>query len=360
MQEVSASSFRIRVDRADGLTGEVDPVSVQYMVVEQGVYTEAEDGVKMEAVKFASTVTAENNSWVGESRSYANTYDNPVVLGQVMSCNDSDWSVFWSRGSGRTAPPSSDALYIGKHVGEDADTTRADETIGYIVIEAGSGTVGGVGYVAGLGADMVKGMDNSPPDSYSLAGLASASSAVVSQAAMDGSDGGWAVLYGDTPVTSGGLSLAIDEDQLSDTERGHTTEQVAYIVFGSESESSPAGSESLVVESENSAVESTHSDGWDALLVLGPMQPDLSFIPNVLSAAGPSDNARLTLTHHTDEIPSEPLASRLLFRDQAIDQVMADLGRPLQEQKRTTSDLDSVLDELSEDLLEELALIIAR
>ena len=32
-------------------------------------------------------------------------------------------------------------------VGEDSDTTRADETIGYIILESSSGTIDGNGYV---------------------------------------------------------------------------------------------------------------------------------------------------------------------------------------------------------------------
>ena len=78
---------------------------MHYVVVEAGVYDEP--GYKMEAVKFTSTVTDENNSWVGESRTYQQSYSNPVVVGQVMSYNDSDWSVFWACGSSRTAPPTS-------------------------------------------------------------------------------------------------------------------------------------------------------------------------------------------------------------------------------------------------------------
>lgn len=55
---------------------------------------------------------------------------------------------------------------------------------------------------------------------------------VATQSAMDGGDGGWAVLYGENPIGSN-VRLAIDEDQISDTERSHTTEQVSYWVFES-------------------------------------------------------------------------------------------------------------------------------
>ena len=116
-------------------------------------------------------------------------------------------------------------------IGEDPDTARGDETIGYIVIETGSGSISGMNYVTALGADTVEGYTNSPPYSYSLSGLSSASVAVISQAAMDGNNGGWAALYGANPVSTTSINLAIDEDMANDTERAHINEQVGYIVF---------------------------------------------------------------------------------------------------------------------------------
>ena len=74
-----------------------------------------------------------------------------------MTYADSNPSVFWARGSGATDPPSSTTLWVGKHVGEDPLTTRSDETIGYIVIEAGTGSIQGVAYDTGLGANIVRG-----------------------------------------------------------------------------------------------------------------------------------------------------------------------------------------------------------
>jgi hypothetical protein len=229
IQNASGNSFEVRVDCAG--TSAISDVTVYYLVVEEGVYTEAAHGVKMEAVKYQSTVTDYPHSFVGESRSYSNSYTNPVVVGQVMTYNDSRFSTFWSRGSGRGKPPSSTELHVGKHVGEDPDKARADEVIGCIVIEAGSGSMGTKNYLAALGPDTVLGMDDNPPYSYGLNGLSTVSIAIVSQSAMDGSNGGWAVLYGANPLTANSMALAIDEDQMMDAERNHSTEQVAYIVF---------------------------------------------------------------------------------------------------------------------------------
>ncbi len=88
MREVSGNTIEVKLDRTDGQTGAITGIPVHYMVVEEGVYTLSEDGVTMEAVKFTSTRTDDNNSWVGEARSYQQSYSQPVVVGQVMSYND--------------------------------------------------------------------------------------------------------------------------------------------------------------------------------------------------------------------------------------------------------------------------------
>ena len=113
-------------------------------------------------VRVESIVTDGAGSWIGEEQSYRNAYASPVVVGQVMSANDPAFSVFWARGADSNAPPSSDALFVGKHVGEDPNPMRSPETIGYIVIEEGKGSIGALEYLAGVGADAVMGMDDGP------------------------------------------------------------------------------------------------------------------------------------------------------------------------------------------------------
>ena len=126
--------------------------------------------------------------------------------------------------------PSSTVLRVGKHAGEDP-RVRSNETLGYVVLEAGTGSIGAINYVAGVGPDSIKGVGNKPPYRYAISGLSSAATAIVSQAAMDNANGGWAILYGDNPILASGLNIAIDEDGAWDTERSHSTEQVMYIVF---------------------------------------------------------------------------------------------------------------------------------
>ncbi|UCG12115.1 MAG: hypothetical protein JSU72_16660 [Deltaproteobacteria bacterium] len=254
-------TFDVKIAPAVFGLSEFEPpwtAEVHCMAVEAGVYTETEHGVKMEAVKYTSTVTDRNGSWNGQLQTYANAYQNPVVLGQVMTYNCSDlgagedrchctvdimnpgcyWNVFWSRSASSAKNPpnnTTNEFSTGKHVGEDTWSWVNDETIGYIVIEAGEGTIGTTRYYAGLGSDSIRGVGNSPPYTYVLSGLSfQPSTAILSQAAMDGGNGGWAILYGDNPIRANGsnieLRTAIEEDWSLDSERKHTTEQVSFFV----------------------------------------------------------------------------------------------------------------------------------
>jgi len=238
VRNASGSSFEVGLARPwfGAFAGEHWSGPVHCMVTRAGVYSEAEHGVTMEAVRIDGfSPTDHSRSWLGQQRTYANSYEAPVVVGQVMGGNAmpgaiGDWSVFWSRGPTRRHPPTASTLFVGRHTGEDP-TGRPPGTLAYIVIEAGHGTLDGKGYSAALGADTVRGVGNSPPYVYSVSGLATASTAIVSQAGMDGGDGAWAVLYGPSPVAPHQVSIACDEDWYLDSERRHSTEQLGYIVF---------------------------------------------------------------------------------------------------------------------------------
>ena len=229
VSNVTTTSFDVRLQNPAG--GSVATENVSYLVVEQGTWTV--DGHLVEAQIYTSTVTDEDGSWVGEVQSYNQSYTNPVVLGQVMSENDPDFSVFWDQGSVREDPPSAAALTTGKTVAEDPDVTRLDETLGFVVFEAGHGTIGGVEFEAALGADTVAGVGDSPPYTYTFNTpfASSPSIALLTMAGVDGFNGGWAQVHGATLATTTSLFLSVDEDQILDTERAHTPEQVGYLVL---------------------------------------------------------------------------------------------------------------------------------
>ena len=243
IRNASGNSFKIRVDPAEN--GTMNGIDIHYIVMEEGVYNIVDHGTKMEARKITSTVTDSEAKWTGQDLVYANSYTSPVVLGQVMTFAGSEFSTFWCQGSSRTDIPNSTALKVGKTVLRDIYTTRSNETIGVIIIEANSsGTMKDVvvdgaetadtKYVANVGSDSITGIDDQSENitGYGLGGhLSSASVGIANLAGIQEAGGGWAILYGNSPVSRGAVKLAIDEDNIRDTERNHTTECVGYIVF---------------------------------------------------------------------------------------------------------------------------------
>ena len=236
IQKTDTTSFEIKLQNPSSST--VANHQVHYFVVEAGIYSEAMDGINLEAWTEMSTATAGKSGWVMENRSLDSTYSNLVLLGQVQSYNDPLWSVFWASESGQRKNPPSGLNHIfagGKHVGEDSPAVRVDEAIGFIAIEAGLYELDGQVLQAGLGQDQIFGVQNAqstPPLPYVLSSQIDIQGAVLSSAAMDGIDGGWPVLYSNTPIKDNQIYIAIDEDKTGDIERTHVSEQVAYLAFG--------------------------------------------------------------------------------------------------------------------------------
>ncbi|MEM8486326.1 MAG: IPT/TIG domain-containing protein [Bacteroidota bacterium] len=228
IRNAAGNSFEVRVQNPSG--AQLEDYAVHYMVVEAGVYTAAEDGVQMEAGQFTSDITAHAASWLATPVGYAQPYNSPVVLGQVMSYNDERWSVFFSQGLVISSPPTAASLAMGKHVGEDPEVVRNAESIGYIVFETGIGQTNGYNLQAFLGADLTQGMEDNPPYNYPH-NMEDEGFVLLSQAAMDGFNGSWSVLWADDWFDDDDVQLVVDEDQVGDEERRHSTEQVGVVIL---------------------------------------------------------------------------------------------------------------------------------
>ena len=265
IRNTTNTSFEIKVQNPSDTV--LSNYMVRYLVADAGTYTVADHGINLEARKILSTVTDENNSWAGQSIGYAQSYANPVVLGQVMSNNDPDWSVFWASNGTQTNPPSASTLFVGKHVAEDTDNTRADEVLGLIVIEAGTGTVGDLNYQAGVSADNILGLfDSGAP--YSAPLSITATTAVVSSAGMDGGNGGWPVIDDRIALPGTLLGIGIDEDQIADSERNRTTDQIAF--FAVDDSGTPTNSAPTIVNPGGQ----TNTEGDAVSLTIGASDPD--------------------------------------------------------------------------------------
>ncbi|MEM9324930.1 MAG: PKD domain-containing protein [Bacteroidota bacterium] len=237
IRNVSGNSFDIRLQNPSGeFIGETE---VHYQVVEEGVYRSGIHGIKMEAHTFISTHTDRfsGNVWRGQTYDLAQTYQNLAVVGQVMSQNDEDWSVFWSRGKKASAAPTNGHLYIGKHVGEDFDTSRKNETLGFIAVEAGvHDDCGPIALLAATGEASVKGMGQSPAYIYETdwqIDNLNVQSGVLAMAGINSNNGVWPVIYGQDGIRAEELGLAVDEDQIRDDERTAPVQQVTFLLAAS-------------------------------------------------------------------------------------------------------------------------------
>ena len=127
--------------------------------------------------------------------------------------------------------PSGSKLFIGKHVGEDNERDCVNEIVSYIVIEAGHTTSNGIEIETRRGSNTaVSYVDRVGSDyTFSTPFSTTPAVAVLSQVAMDGGDGSWAILADVTSRNS--MKVAVDEDQIGKKGREHTDEQLDYIVF---------------------------------------------------------------------------------------------------------------------------------
>ncbi len=237
VQSIGTNSFQLKIQRPDNR----DPgyaTDVYCVISDEGSYTTP---MTYEAHHVNSATTSRKGSWNTNtlSVSLTNSYSNPTVLGQVMSYSDPKFSVFWSHRCGtnsnrrKTPYSGTGSLCVEKHISKTTGS-RSDETLGYMVIESGEYSYNNIAMKVALGNDKIKGVDNTPPlYRYSLGGYYS--HAVATKEAEDGGDGGWAAMYGSSPLSGGYLSLAIDEGVSSGSNnRTHTTEQVGYWAFGAE------------------------------------------------------------------------------------------------------------------------------
>ena len=212
---------------------QVTPVAdtVDCLVAEAGAWN-LPDGTAMQAFSVDLSTPDYVGSWNAPTQvNLSNTFASPmVVLGQVMTNNDAEWSQFWSRGNSQFNPPTPTRLQVGYHVGEDPNTARAPETIGVIVLDASHGVLGGVEYEFGRTGDIVTG-PTPATHTFSTAFAAAPTVGVVSQSAMDGNHGSW--IYLNDPPTATGMELLADEDQVLDAERTHPNEMAGYAVFAS-------------------------------------------------------------------------------------------------------------------------------
>lgn len=228
--DITPNSFKVRVQNPSNETLPETPVN--YLVVEEGEWATP---FKIEAKKYQTSTVGQNNDWNYDLRSYGQSYSgNIIVLHQVMSYNDPTWiTTYVSKATSKTNPPSSEdsSFRIALNGGEAVDTHETED-VGYIVIQEGYDMLDGIKWDAKQTADTIRGLLNSPPYNTSFDQTFSEppNVALAFQQEMDGDNGGWALVYS---TSKSQLGLACDEDQVTDSERSHTSEVCGFIVFES-------------------------------------------------------------------------------------------------------------------------------
>lgn len=331
IRNVTATSFEVRIQQFES-NDTVTAGDVHCIVSDEGAY-DLPNGLKYEARTVLSDRTAGNTAPGGWG--YANneevtgsltqTYANPVVLGQVMSFNDTRASAFWTYNCvTRGQPPfvATARICVGKHIGQ-INGARASETIGYIVAETGAGTLNDMVYRLARGGDSIRGVGNAPPYNYAVSD--DYDIGVLSQNGEDGGQGGWAVLYGADPLAANTISAAIEEEVVAgDTSRSHTTEQVAYWVFRDAQQATVSAQKTIAMSSESPSVyalpgsdvlytisiANTGSKAVDAdtIFIADAVPSELAFYNDDIDGAGPemgtvvfaSTGSGLTFTESTD------------------------------------------------------------
>ena len=221
VRDVGPESFKISLAEPSNLDGIHSGETVTYVVLEAGTY-QMENGSWLEAGTVDTAMTVGNrlgNSW--ESVSFdADFSTTPVVLSQPQTTHGGSFV------KTRSLLTTSSLALLALEQEEAMTTTATEETVGYLAMEPGSGTWGGMRYEAGLTPDAV----SHSFYEYSFgAFFESAPSLLASLASYDNSDNGH-VRYDDLAV--GSVRLKIEEDTTYDSETSHSTEEVAYLAIG--------------------------------------------------------------------------------------------------------------------------------
>jgi uncharacterized protein (DUF1800 family) len=176
VSSVTSDSFDVKV--YDGWTR--NSYDVNYLVMEAGVY-DLGNGARFEATTVDGILAAGPRPRLNEGAALnlSQGYQQPVVVGQVMSDTVNMWSVFWACGATYRDRPGPDSIRVGRH--RLSQSLRGDQpqTLGVMVFEAGQFSADGVHIDAGY-TDEVVPFKNTATHQQPL--TATADTAVVSSA----------------------------------------------------------------------------------------------------------------------------------------------------------------------------------
>ncbi len=245
IRNASSTGFEVRLQNPSGANLSSDKIT--YFVIEEGVWNI--NGIVVEANKYDTNTTGSSaGGWLYDLKTFPQTFtSDPVVFHQVMTYNDPNWiTSYVSKDTGRWNPPGVSGMRIALNASEAA-TTHGTETIGWIAMSMNATTtVNGTPLETYRTSDSVFGHDNGCyPFSYQNTYV---NSPIVLgfQEEMDGANGGWSVTCSNSPSQA---SFHVEEDQVLDSERFHTSETMAFIAFAGALSYSDSDKKSIAVTS---------------------------------------------------------------------------------------------------------------
>ena len=243
IRNIQSDRFELKIQEMTGGSNPLDnptPGTVFCVIADEGLHT-LPDGRTFEAITVLSdrTTGQANGNWNYADLEdltgvVAGVYTAPVALVGLISSDDAQPSAPFvndceNRGNPAFASGPADGLCVGKHTGQIA-TSRANETIGVIIAESGTGTVNDIFYRFERGANTINGVGTNTSTGYSVPEDFDA--AVATQTGENGGQGGWATFIGADPLPAGFIRISIDEEVVAgDTSRTHINEEVDVFAF---------------------------------------------------------------------------------------------------------------------------------
>ena len=214
INNLDSGGFDIRIQEWDYLDGSHTQETVSYLVMEKGNFT-LDDGTQIEAGRLET----DNTGSFGKFNFYQSFPDTPVVLAGVSSFNEPDAV------TGRLRNISNQGFEFCMQEQELNPKEHLSETVDYIAWQPSIGNLNGYTFEVNKTANKVK-------DSFFTIEFEQPFGRVpFFLADMQTTDGGDTANVRWQNKNNSSVEVQIDEEQSKNSETGHTTEVVGYIVF---------------------------------------------------------------------------------------------------------------------------------
>ncbi|WP_266081186.1 S8 family serine peptidase [Haladaptatus caseinilyticus] len=210
LREVTNTSFNYQIEEWSYLDGSHTQETFSYVVLAQGAYT-TPSGSRMEVGIVPATHAFDRHSF------FQSFTEVPIILSNSQTVNETDPIVTRSRNV-------SNMGFDLRLQEEEAGGQHATETVGYLACEPTVSSINGVSFEVGR-------TPNAVTDDWYSHSFEQDYQVPLILADLQTSDGGDAAGVRYQNLNNSGVEFKIEEERSRDTESGHTTEEVGYLVF---------------------------------------------------------------------------------------------------------------------------------